>query len=167
MTRDGNAVRRMADEAKDEPDADRASATLGLGSMLAAQGNMARRSYMVGMVLTVLVLVGVVEFVLMLVLELDEHVPGPVAAAIDAVLLTVVVTPLLWMLVVRKLIRDLRSQSDRVALAARGWTREIESKRIDSQIVHGMEICDRESEVLQLVEASLVRLARVFVKVVR
>lgn len=128
-------------------------------SILAAQGTMARRSYMVGLVLTILVLVGVVEFILMLVLELEEHVPAAVAAAIDAVLLTVVVTPLLWLLVVRKLIRDLRLQSDRVALAARGWATEIESTRIDSQIVQGVEICDTEAEILGMVRASVGQLA--------
>lgn len=128
------------------------------GAILAAQINVARRGYMVGMVLTILVLVGVVEFILMLILELEEHVPLPVAAVIDAALLTVIVTPLLWVLVVRKLMRDLRAESSRVALAAVGWRKEIESNRTDSQIVQGMEICDAEDEVMALVEASLIRL---------
>ncbi len=127
-------------------------------SILIAQAHMARRGYMVGLVLTILVLVGVVEFFLMLALELEEHVPMMVAAAIDAVLLTVIVTPLLWLMVVRKLMRDLKAQSDRVSLAAVGWGREIESNRTDSQIVQGMEICDTEDEVMALVEASLIHL---------
>ncbi len=110
------------------------------------------RLYLFGMIGVILLIVGVAEFVVMSIIEfaVGNLIPPAVAVIIDTVATVIVSAALLWLFVVRKLVRDVNRERAHADQSLNALRRHTETTELVSRLMRGMDICVDEDDVLEL-----------------
>lgn len=115
------------------------------------------RWYLLGMIGVILVIVGVTEFVVMSIIEfaVGSLVSPATAVIIDTVAVVVFSAVLLWLVVVRKLVRDVNRERAHADQSVNALRRQTETTELVSRLMRGMDICVDEDDVLELTRVFL------------
>lgn len=113
--------------------------------------------YMAGMVATTVIIVMVAELLVMLPLGAAVGLNrGTVTGAVaDAIAMSLISVPLIWIFVVRKLLRDLAAERRMVAATLATLQAHAESTQVVATLLRGMDLCMDEEDVLALATAFL------------